>query len=160
MEVIKATEKWRAQISDLILASKIGELDADEPIDTFFAAVDGGTLLGCAQVIFFEGEAAFRYHVVDKPYRKQGIGGKLVDVRVQAARDAGATMIALSTKFYNYPYFVKRGWKTMHRWDLPAPYWYFIDFNDPDETQTAVLLRYIVGAAPVVQVPVQAGFAF
>lgn len=104
-------------IAKLIRGARIGELTAAQvtPQRYWIAEVDG-RIVGCAKLDFHGREVAILNNcAVHKEYRRQGIGGAFIAMRLMEARRRGKKIAALCTMYYHFRHYKKFGFRTQPR---------------------------------------------
>lgn len=75
----------------------------------YFAARDGDTIVGVAAVSWHPGHARFKSAWVVPERRREGIGHRLFEARLQAARDRGLSTVKATCTEDSLPMFLREG---------------------------------------------------
>ena len=84
----------------------------------FLVETDGGAVVGCVGVERHGAAGLLRSLAVAAPARGAGLGGRLVDAAVEAARAEGIAEVVLLTATAA-PFFAARGWREVDRAAVP-----------------------------------------
>lgn len=128
IKIAKADERHRRDIDRLLKKAKIGCLGKAEPVRNFWFVREGGRIIACAGLDFFNDAAIFTSLVVEREFRKRGIGSRLIQRRMAAAKEHRAKILALVTMYYHFNFYKRRGFRTCPRANLPEcikNYWMF-----------------------------------
>ena len=129
MRIEKPTLREVSQIHKLVNSyAREGSLlprslpDIYESIREFFVAKEGSKVVATSALkIFWEDLAEIRSLVVDKEYRGQGLGRKLVNACFKEATALGVKKVFVLT---NTPeYFSRLGFRLVDKKDLPQKVW-------------------------------------
>jgi N-acetylglutamate synthase-like GNAT family acetyltransferase len=139
--IIKANESHREEIDRLIVEAKIGD-GFEGPISNCWVAKIDGRVIGFASLDLINKRAAvFTSLVVEKPYRRHGIGSALIDARFAAARKRGIKVLALITMYYRFAFYKRRGFRTIPRAELPADIATYEQFTAKRYMKCAVMIN-------------------
>jgi len=129
-------------IAVLIHASGIGTVVGSASPRNWWVAMDGDTVVGCAEVTWHGRSAAILTNcVVVASHRRRGIGAGFVRVRLREARRRRKRIAALCTMYYSFRHYKRFGFRTMPRAKLPESVRTFTQFTSPRYMKCAVMVR-------------------
>lgn len=82
---------------ELMAAAHLPPLFVEEYLDGFIAAEFGGAVIACGGIELYDDCAVLRSVVVDDAGRGRGLGGRLAELLMTRAREAGASDLYLFT---------------------------------------------------------------
>jgi N-acetylglutamate synthase-like GNAT family acetyltransferase len=142
VEIVRARE----QDCDLIQAI---QRDLRRPIrercsaNEYLIAWGEGTALGCAATAVYEEGGYFYGLAVRRQWQRQGIGGQLMEARLDALRILRAQYAVALAMFWNSRFFRAHGFAPVKRSDLPPSASYHADLKNAAYRRSAVMLRLL-----------------
>jgi len=97
--------------------------------ERIWVAVSGGQVVGLAGLVLKDGEAELEPLVVHHAFRRHGIGTRLIEAVVAAAREAGVRYLNVRPVGRNIEgvrFFYRRGFRALGHVEL------FIDLSEPE----------------------------
>lgn len=137
----RADERHREEINALVHNAQIGD-SIEGPVRDYWFVRDKGRIIACCGLEMCDATSAILVSiVVDKPYRKQGIGSQLVQYRLAVARARGATSAALVTSIRKLHHYRRLGFEICKRAQLPAQFRDYWMFTSPRYKKFMVMTR-------------------
>ena len=141
-KIVRADSRHKPEIDRLIREAKIGDGWGDGPVSNCWVVRVGDKIVGCAALEFINERAvALTSCVVEKPYRKHGIGAALVAKRLEVARNKGCTVAALVTMYYLFRHYKNLGFVTRPRKELAADLASYHQFTAERYKKCAVMVN-------------------
>jgi amino-acid N-acetyltransferase len=128
MQIVKATEQSRDEIKSLLQSQNLPAEDLPNVLADFFAAVDGGELIGLIGMERYGHYGLLRSMVVHPDYRNKQIAEKLVQLLEQTASGSGITTMYLLTETAEN-YFVKKNYQVITREEVPQALFQSSEFS-------------------------------
>ena len=91
----------------------------DSKVQEYFVADAGGQIVGCAAVRAKQNTGYLYGMVVNKAWRKRGIGHALTDARLTSLEKSGVTTAFGLSMFWNLRFFRKHGFTVVQRTAFP-----------------------------------------
>lgn len=140
-KITKAGERHRSEIDRLVRDAKIGD-KFPGPIRNAWIARVGDRIVGFGALDFINERAAcLVYLVVEKEFRKHGIGSALIAKRIEHAKRRGSKVLALCTMYYRFNFYKRRGFKVVRRADLADDLRAYGQFTDARYMKCAVMIN-------------------
>lgn len=118
IKILQSQKKYSYKVKTLLKNSDLPCEDIDEHIEHFLLAEMDNEIIGAIGLEKFSQSALLRSFVVDRPYRKSGIGKILLCSLLEDALSKQIeTLYLLTTTAQTY--FEKNGFQTVHRDSLP-----------------------------------------
>ncbi len=105
----------------------------------YLVAANISGVIGCAAVQPFRGGGYLYGLAVDRVWQRQGVGSRLTRARLDRVRDWGAEVAIVMAMFWNVRFFLRLGFGSIRRDDLPAAAKRLHDFRNPLYKHSAVL---------------------
>jgi amino-acid N-acetyltransferase len=115
------------RMAELMTAAHLPPMFIEEHLDGFMAGARDGNVIACGGVEYYGDCAVIRSVVVDEAGRGLGLGGKLADILMDNARNAGAADLYLFTADA-LPFWIHYGFVevTFDDWkDAPRACWQY-----------------------------------
>src|ERR1700704_7039744 len=110
IEIKEGNTRHRQSIVSLLQSEKLPVEDLPADLDNFFIALEYDKVVGVAGLEKYNNYGLLRSLIVNKDYRNEKIGGKLVQQIEEKAKDLGVDCIYLLTE--KAPdYFTKKGYE-------------------------------------------------
>jgi N-acetylglutamate synthase-like GNAT family acetyltransferase len=100
-----------------------------------------GLAVGCAATTVYAEGGYFYGLAVRRGWRRQGIGGQLMEARIGALRALGAEYAVALAMFWNSRFFRSHGFEPVKREVLPTSAMHHLDLVNPAYRRSAVMLR-------------------
>jgi amino-acid N-acetyltransferase len=140
-----ATRADLAGIERLLRSHDLPTAGVADWIERFWIAEHGGRAVGVAGLEQYGSEALLRSVAVDEQWRGTGLGRRLVEVALLAARAANARGVYLLTTSAER-YFPKLGFQRISREDVPESLHASVEFSGACPA-SAVAMRKIIAEA-------------
>ena len=102
-----------------------------------------GVAIGCAATSVF-GEGGYFYGLaVRRTWQRKGIGGELMEARIEALRALRAEYAVALAMFWNSRFFRNHGFQPVKRQILPASALHHSDLRNPALRRSAVMLKWL-----------------
>jgi N-acetylglutamate synthase-like GNAT family acetyltransferase len=111
------------------------------PHEEFLIAWIDGEAIGCAGASVYQDGGYFYGLAVRRDWQKQGVGGKLMQARIDALSGTGAHYAIALVMFWNSRFFRKFGFAPIKRELLPSSATFHADIKNPSLRRSAVMLR-------------------
>lgn len=118
MQVFKAMEQNRNEITSLLQANKLPSEDLPDSLSDFYIVVDEGEVIGLIGMERYGQHGLLRSMVVHPDYRNRHIAETLVRTLEDQATASGISNMYLLTETAD-KYFSKKGYHTISREDVP-----------------------------------------
>ena len=142
IEIKECNNKDRQSIIALLQLENLPVEDLPADLNNFFIALDEDTVAGVVGLEKYGNCGLLRSLVVDKGYRSEKIGGKLVNQSEETAKALGVTAMYLFTETAS-DYFAKKGYVTIKREELPADVRKSSEFSHVCPESAIVMQKYI-----------------
>jgi N-acetylglutamate synthase-like GNAT family acetyltransferase len=106
-----------------------------------------GIAVGCAATSLHQNGGYFYGLAVKREWQRQGIGGQLMEARVDALLDLRAEYAVALAMFWNSRFFRNHGFAPVKRSDLPLSASCHEDLSNPAYRRSAVMLRNLKQAS-------------
>jgi N-acetylglutamate synthase-like GNAT family acetyltransferase len=107
----------------------------------FIIAWLNGIAVGCAATNLGQSSAYFYGLAVRRNWQRQGLGGQLMQARLDALRRTEADYAISLVMFWNSRFFRKYGFIPVKREEMPKSAEHFLDLTNPVFRKSAVMLR-------------------
>jgi len=109
----------------------------------YLIAWHDGVAVGCAATALHQNGGYFYGLAVKREWQRQGIGGQLMEARVDALLNLRMEYAVALAMFWNSRFFRNHGFVPVKRSDLPPSASYHADLSNPAYRRSAVMLRYL-----------------
>lgn len=128
MQIVKATERSRNEIINLLRTNELPAEDLPGTLNDFYAAVEEGKIVGLIGMERYSDFGLLRSMVVHPDYRNKQIAEKLVQLLEQSASGSGITTIYLLTETAER-YFSKKNYRVITRDEVPQALFQSSEFS-------------------------------
>jgi len=142
MQITKATEQSRKEITDLLQSQKLPTEDLPISLTDFYAAVEEGKLIGLIGMERYGNYGLLRSMVVHPDYRSRQIAATLVNHLEKQAASSGIKALYLLTETADQ-YFNKKGYDSVIRDEVPEEVKNSTEFSHVCPV-SAVVMRKII----------------
>ena len=134
----------RLAIQKLLQKTKIGTLKSSDTLKNFWVVDCKSRIIACAGIDFITKEdIVFTHLAVEKEFRHQGIGSKLIQQRLRFAKAHSAHTVSFVTMYYLFRFYKKRGFRTCPRKNLPRHVSLYPMFTSKRYKKCAVMIQNI-----------------
>jgi len=123
----------------LLRDAALPTVEVERWLPHFVVAERGGRAVGAAGLEVHGGDGILRSVVVAPEARGHGLGGRLTDAVIAAAREAGLHRLYLLTTTAE-AYFPRRGFRPIDRGDVSADAMQSVEFREACPASAAVLV--------------------
>jgi amino-acid N-acetyltransferase len=142
IKIKECNNKHRESIIALLRSENLPVEDLPADLHDFFIALDEDTVAGTVGLERYSNCGLLRSLVVDKDYRDEKLGGKLVMQLEEKAKALGVTCMYLFTETAT-DYFTKKGYVRVKREEVPADVKKSSEFSHVCPESAIVMQKYI-----------------
>ena len=142
IEIKECNNKDRKSIIALLRSENLPVEDLPADLHDFFIALDEDSVAGVVGLEKYGSCGLLRSLVVDKNYRSEKIGAKLVNQLEERAKALGVSSLYLFTETAS-DYFAKKGYVKIKREELPADVRKSSEFSHVCPASAIVMQKYI-----------------
>jgi N-acetylglutamate synthase-like GNAT family acetyltransferase len=124
---------------------------SDSAILEYFVAESDGNIVGCAAARRRDGLGYLYGLVVDKPWRRKGVGHTLTQKRLDWLRNENVLFVFVMAMFWNVGFFKKHGFIVANKEKWHQLTQLHGDFSDHWSTRSALLFLAISSRTPSAQ---------
>ncbi|MGK7311835.1 MAG: arsenic resistance N-acetyltransferase ArsN2 [Candidatus Longimicrobiales bacterium M2_2A_002] len=129
-----------AAVEALLVGADLPMAGVADWIDRFVVAESGGGLVGVAGLEVHDGDGVLRSVAVAPSHRGRGLGARLTERMLDAARAAGLRRLHLLTTTAD-DYFPRHGFRRIDRAEVPAAVQKSVEFRDACPAAAVAMVR-------------------